>query len=98
MIETWFVSIGVEYTRDNPHPNISGMTSDDWIEVVLPSEAPEKSDLVRQVAFAVLGDKWAFHYSPDGFERRLWPGRCRCRITFLANNMAGSLIFAEVLA
>ena len=55
------VTIGLQYTRDNPHPQLALVrdfdTHDTFLKVVAPTE-----EVARKMVTAWLGDKWAFIY------------------------------------
>lgn len=55
------VTIGLQYTSDNPHPQLALVRDfdahDTFLKVVAPTE-----EVARKMVTAWLGDKWAFIY------------------------------------
>jgi len=58
--ETFYVTFGVQYTQENPHP--LGFTGSGWLSI----EAPDM-EIARGIANGLLGQQYAFIYDAESF-------------------------------
>jgi len=61
-METFYITFGQKYTKDNPHP-IWGVTRDNAVRVEAESE-----DRARYIIVGLIGDMWSFMYTEEDFK------------------------------